>query len=69
MMDANYCTFMSLPECILKRNMSRKQYELTTKLLLYVKEEYLKERKAREEEAAELARKEAEANAKDKKKQ
>lgn len=69
MMDANYCTFMSLPECILKKNYSRKQFEIVTKLLTYVKNQYLQERNAREAEEAERLRKEAELNAKDKKNQ
>ena len=69
LMNANFFNFLQVPECVMKKNFTRKQFEIVSKLLLSVKESYLKERAEKDAEIAEQARKEAEAFAtKDKKK-
>ena len=48
LMDSNHFNFMNVPECVLKKNFTRKQYEICSKLLVSVKESYLKERAQRD---------------------
>ena len=59
-MNANFFNFMQVPECILKKNFNRKQFDTVIKLLSSVKDAYLKERVQRDAELAEKAKKEAE---------
>ena len=65
LMNANYFNFMQVPECILKKNFNRKQFDIIIKLLGSVKDAYLKERAQKELELAEKAKKEAESFGKD----
>lgn len=48
-MNVHYFAFTSLPELIVRKNYSRKQFQLLTKLLLKVKEEYLQQRNKQKE--------------------
>ena len=43
-MNVHFFSFTSLPEMIVRKNYTRKQYELLRKLLVSVKDEYLMQR-------------------------
>lgn len=48
-MNVHYFAFTSLPELIVRKNYTRKQFQLLTKLLLTVKEQFLQQRNKQEE--------------------
>jgi len=49
-MNVHFFNFTSLPDLIVRKNYTRKQYETLVKLLLSIKDSYLKERSKTEAE-------------------
>lgn len=52
-MQVHFFNFTSLPDLIVRKNYTRKQYELLTKCLVAVKDAYLEQRAKEQEENAE----------------
>ena len=52
-MQVHFFNFTSLPDLIVRKNYTRKQYETITKLLVAVKDAYLEQRAKEQEENAE----------------
>lgn len=48
-MNVHFFAFTSLPDLIVRKNYTRKQFDLLRKLLITVKEQYLKQRNKQEE--------------------
>ena len=69
LINNDYFSLTSVPDYIVRKSYSRDDFKGVTKMLLFVKEAYLKKRAEKDEQEAERARKEAEMNNMDKSKQ